>query len=51
MTLGIAHREQDVTVLDVLLEVKAPFDPESAVSEFCKTLHEYYITRVTGDQA
>lgn len=49
MTLGIAHRENGVAVLDLLRERKPPFSPESVVREFCELLATYGITRVTGD--
>jgi hypothetical protein len=51
MTLAIAHREDDgVAVLDCVREVMAPFSPESAVENFCKTLASYGVEKVTGDR-
>jgi hypothetical protein len=50
MTLGIAHREADTVVLDVLREVKAPFNPEAVVAEFCTLLKSYRIATVHGDR-
>jgi hypothetical protein len=49
-TLGIAHRERDRAVLDLLHEVKAPFKPEPVVQEFSDTLKRYRVTTVTGDK-
>jgi hypothetical protein len=48
--LGIAHRERDRAVLDLLREVKAPFKPESVVEEFSDTLKRYKVSTVTGDK-
>jgi hypothetical protein len=51
MTLAIAHRESaGVAVLDCVREVRAPFQPESAVEDFCRTLAQYRVTTVTGDR-
>jgi hypothetical protein len=50
MTLAIAHKENDIGVLDCLRERKAPFSPESAVLEFADLLKQYRITRVRGDR-
>jgi hypothetical protein len=30
MTLGIGHRDKDSIIVDVVREIVAPFDPESA---------------------
>ena len=50
-TLAIAHREPDgALVLDCLRETRAPFQPESVVADFCKTLTSYRVGRVTGDR-
>ena len=50
-TLAIAHREPDgAVVLDCLRETRAPFQPESVVADFCKTLTSYHVGRVTGDR-
>jgi hypothetical protein len=51
MTLAIAHREDDgVAVLDCVREVRAPFQPENVVMDFCQTLTSYGIGVVTGDR-
>jgi hypothetical protein len=51
MTLAIAHREDDgVAVLDCIREVRAPFQPENVVEDFCQTLTSYGVGTVTGDR-
>jgi len=50
MTLAIAHREDDVIILDALRERRPKFSPESVVSEFCGVLAGYGITELTGDR-
>jgi hypothetical protein len=50
MTIALGHREKDVTIVDVIREIAAPFDPESATEEFAKLLKSYKISRVTGDR-
>lgn len=50
-TLGIAHREQDNTVvLDCLVERPAPFNPSEVTAEMAKTLREYGLSEVKGDR-
>ena len=49
MTLGIAHEEDRVGVLDCLREVRPPFSPESVVREFADTLRRYRVDVVRGD--
>jgi hypothetical protein len=50
MTMGIGHREGEITVLDVLRENGAPFDPTSVVTEFAAVLKGYNIRSVCGDR-
>jgi hypothetical protein len=50
MTLAIGHREKEMTIADVVREIPAPFDPESATEEFAKRLKSYGISRVTGNR-
>jgi hypothetical protein len=51
MTLAVAHREDDgVAVLDCVREVRAPFQPENVVIDFCQTLTSYGIGVVVGDR-
>jgi hypothetical protein len=50
MTLAIAHHDDGVAVLDCVREVRAPFQPENVVDDFCKTLASYGIGTVIGDR-
>ncbi|MFC7396526.1 hypothetical protein ACFQU1_04895 [Chelatococcus sp. GCM10030263] len=50
MTLGIAHAEGETAILDLVREVKPPFDPAQVVGTFARTLKAYGIDRVTGDR-
>jgi len=49
--LGIAHRHDGRSVLDLLERQsgRPPFNPRDAVRKFAGLLHEYGISRVTGD--
>jgi hypothetical protein len=50
MTLAVAHLEKDRAVLDLALEVKPPFSPESVTQQFAAALKSYRVTRVSGDR-
>jgi hypothetical protein len=50
MTLAIAHRQDDVIVLDAIREIRPPFSPEAACAEFCALLKLYRVTTVVGDK-
>ena len=50
MTLAIAHMEAEIAVLDLIREVRAPFNPQVVVADFCKTMKAYNITRCNGDR-
>ncbi len=50
MTLGIAHFEKRVAVLDCLRERVAPFSPEQVVAEFSEVLTRYRVSTVVGDR-
>ena len=39
-----------VAVLDCVREVRAPFQPEAVVEDFCTTLAAYGVAKVTGDR-
>lgn len=47
--LAIGHQAGNIGVLDALLEIKAPFDPDAAVAECAALLKRYDITRIIGD--
>ena len=50
MTVGIAHRDGDIPVLDALRERKPPFSPDDCVAEFTSLLKSYGVTRVEADK-
>ena len=50
MTLGIAHDEHGRYVLDLIAERRAPFSPDSVVTEFAAALKQYRIGTITGDR-
>ena len=39
-----------MTIVDVVREIPAPFDPESATEEFAGVLRSYGVSAVTGDR-
>jgi hypothetical protein len=49
-TLGIAHREGDRIVLDVLRDRRPPFSPDDVVAEYAATAKLYRCTTVHGDR-
>lgn len=48
-TLGIAHLDGGLAVLDAVREVRPPFSPESVVIDFAALLKGYRLSKVTGD--
>jgi hypothetical protein len=50
MTLGIAHAEKRVLVLDLVRERRPPFSPEAVVTEFADLLKRYRVGTVHGDR-
>ena len=51
LTLAIAHLSRDaVCVLDALLEVRPPFDPEKAVEQCAALLRRYGVAKIIGDK-
>ena len=50
MTLAIAHRQDEVMIIDATRERKPPFSPEEVVAEFAALLKVYRISKVTGDR-
>ena len=51
MTLAVADlRDGAICVLDFILEVRPPFDPEHAVAECAAVLRRFGVTRVVGDR-
>jgi hypothetical protein len=49
-TIAIAHAEGDLGVLDLVQEVRAPFQPEVATETLVETLKRYRIGKVIGDR-
>ncbi|MEX2430301.1 MAG: hypothetical protein WD645_00095, partial [Dehalococcoidia bacterium] len=50
MTCAVCHRDGGLIILDAVREIQAPFDPESATTEFVAFLRSYGIRRTTGDR-
>jgi hypothetical protein len=51
MTLAIAHLDRrSVCVLDALIDVRPPFDPEQAVARCAALLRRYGVSTVAGDK-
>ena len=50
MTLAVAHQEGDIGVLDALVEIRPPFDPDQAVAECAAVLRRFSVSRVQGDR-
>ena len=50
MTLGIAHKEKELRILDAIREARPPFSPEQVCEEFSALLKSYHIHSVTGDR-
>jgi hypothetical protein len=50
MTLGVAHKQGDIAILDCVREVRPPFSPEVVTRDFAITLKSYRINRVIGDR-
>jgi hypothetical protein len=49
-TAAVAHREGDDTLLDRLIEIKAPFAPDAAVGETVAMLREFGLGMICGDR-
>ncbi len=49
-TLGIAHQEDGLIIVDKLLEQKPPFNPELTIKNFSEVLKSYGCWRVFGDR-
>jgi hypothetical protein len=50
MTLAIAHKDKDVSILDCIREVRPPFSPEIVTRDFGITLKTYRVNKVIGDR-
>ena len=49
MVLAIGHQADSKGILDVLHEIRAPFDPDVAVAECAALLRRYGVSRIIGD--
>jgi hypothetical protein len=50
MTMAIGHRDGHVAILDRLLEIRPPFNPDDAVRECADLCRAYGVTRVVSDK-
>jgi hypothetical protein len=51
MTLAIGHLDANAAcILDAVLEIRPPFDPEKAVAQCATLLRRYGVATVTGDK-
>lgn len=49
MVLAVAHPAGDKATLDLIREIRAPFDPRRAVAELSDILKRYRVHRISGD--
>ncbi|WP_409455271.1 hypothetical protein [Methylocystis sp. H62] len=49
-TCAIAHDEDGVSILDCVVEIKAPFDPSVATKQIAHVLKSYGLHSTTGDK-
>jgi len=49
-TAAIVHDENGIAVLDCLVEIKAPFNPTSAVAQIAAVLKSYGLSETVGDR-
>jgi hypothetical protein len=49
MTLAVGHKDGNSVVVDALREIRPPFSPEYAISQFAQLLKSYRVYRVEGD--
>jgi len=50
MTMCVAHREGAKVIVDCIGERRAPFSPDSVVTEFAATFKAHKITKIPGDR-
>jgi hypothetical protein len=50
MTVAIAHRQDDVVLIDAVREIVPPFSPDAAVREIAALCKSYQVSSVTGDK-
>jgi hypothetical protein len=49
-TAAIAHDDHGMAVLDVLIEIRPPFNPSEAVAQIAAILKSYGLKEITGDR-
>jgi hypothetical protein len=49
MVLAVGHPAGDKAMLDLVREIRAPFDPRKATAELAGVLRPYRVTKVVGD--
>jgi hypothetical protein len=49
-TAAVAHRDGDTVVLDALVEIKAPFNPDLATRDIAIVLHSYGLRKTVADR-
>jgi hypothetical protein len=49
-TLAICHLEDEIVVVDLIREIKPPFNPSEVVAEFARAMRDYRLTKVVGDK-
>jgi hypothetical protein len=49
-TLCVGHREGDRIIVDLIREVRPPFDPESVIAELARDCRPYRVKQVIGDR-
>jgi hypothetical protein len=47
---AISHEDDGLAVLDCLIEIKPPFNPQAATEQIAATLKTYGVTQVVGDR-
>ena len=50
ITLAIAHRENNITIVDCIRAAKPPFSPDQVCADFAATLKDYHLHSVKGDR-
>jgi hypothetical protein len=48
--LAIAHKDSEAAVLDLVREIRPPFNPQAAIAEFVDVLKAYRLHKIKGDR-
>ncbi len=49
-TAAVAHAEGNIAVLDCLIEIRSPFNPDEATAQIASVLKSYGVTKVIADR-